>query len=254
MQIANTTVLITGASRGIGRAFVDALLERGAARVYATARDTRGLRGLADDRVTPLTLDITSDRQIRAAVEHVESLDLLINNAGVLLSDSLLSSDLGTINHQLDVNLFGTLAVTRAFLPLLEGSAGAVVNVLSLNALASMPLTPGYSISKAAALSMTQSLRGQLRSRGVAVHAVVPGPVDTDMTRGLEGVPKASAAEAVRAILDAVEAGEEEIFPDPMSREVSDAWRAGPVKTLERRFAAFADRGSNGSTPVEVVP
>jgi NAD(P)-dependent dehydrogenase (short-subunit alcohol dehydrogenase family) len=254
MKITNTTVLVTGANRGIGRALVDALLARGARRVYAGARDTRRLREPADHRVTPLALDVTSGRQIGAAVEQVEQLDLLINNAGILLPDSLLAGDLSAVKLHFEVNLFGTLAVTRAFLPRLEASGGAVVNVLSLNALASMPLTPGYSISKAAAFSMTQSLRWQLRSRGVAVHAVLPGPVDTDMTRGLEGVPKASAADVVRAILDAVEAGEEEIFPDPMSVELSVAWHSSPIKAFERRFAAFAERASAEHTRAEVSP
>jgi NAD(P)-dependent dehydrogenase (short-subunit alcohol dehydrogenase family) len=253
MKIANTTVLVTGANRGIGRAFVDALLERSVARVYATARDTRKLHEISDDRVTPLTLDVTGDRQISAAVERVARLDVLINNAGVLIPDDIVAGDLSTIQHQLDVNYLGPLKVTRAVLPRLEQARGAVVNILSLIALASMPLTPAYSSSKAAAFSMTQALRAQLGGRGVAVYAVFPGPVDTEMTRDVE-IAKSSAADVARAILAAVEAGEEDIFPDPMSRKVSDTWRSSPIKELERQFAAFAEHASQVTTPVEVSP
>jgi NAD(P)-dependent dehydrogenase (short-subunit alcohol dehydrogenase family) len=252
MKIANSTVLVTGANRGIGRAFVDALLERGAARVYATARDTRTPRQIPDDRVMPLALDVTSDEQIGAVATQIPRLDLLINNAGVLIPDDVVSGDLNTIQHQLDVNYLGPLKVTRAFLPLLERSGGAVVNVLSLVALASMSLTPAYSSSKAAAFSMTQALRAQIGRRGVAVHAVFPGPVDTDMLRGVE-IQKAAAADVARAVLGAVEAGEEDVFPDPMSREVSAAWHSGPIKALERRFAAFAEGVSQQNRHAEVA-
>jgi short-subunit dehydrogenase len=129
--------------------------------------------------------------------------------------------------------------VTEAFLPILARSRGAVVNVLSLASLAGVPFTPAYAISKAAAFSLTQSLRTVLATRGVSVHAVFPGPVDTDMTRGLE-VPKASAASVARAIFDGIEKGDEDILPDPLSASVAETWRTGDAKTLERQFAAMA--------------
>jgi NAD(P)-dependent dehydrogenase (short-subunit alcohol dehydrogenase family) len=247
MEITNKTVLVTGANRGIGRAFVTALLERGAAQVYATARDPHRLVELADGRVTPLRLDVTSDQQIRAAVERVERLDILVNNAGVLIPDDLIAGDLdlGVVQRQLDVNYLGPLRLSRAFLPRLEQAGGAVINVLSLLAIASMPLTPAYASSKAAAFSMTQALRAHLAPKGVAVHAVFPGPVDTDMARNIPPeVPKAAPVEVVRAILEAVEAGEEDIFPDPMSRGLYEVWHTSPSKALERQFAAFAGTAS----------
>jgi NAD(P)-dependent dehydrogenase (short-subunit alcohol dehydrogenase family) len=243
MEIANKTVLVTGANRGIGRALVDGLLERGAARVYAAARDVRSLRGLDDSRVTPLTLDITDDRQISAAVERVERLDVLINNAGVLIPDDIASGDLSTVQHQLDVNYLGPLKVTRAFLPRLERSRGALVNVLSMVALAGMPLLGSYSSSKAAAFSSTQGLRALLARKGVAVHAVFPGPVDTDLLRGFE-VPKASAVDVARRVLAALEAGEEDIFPNPMHHRVHEGWSSSSIKQLEREMAAYADLAS----------
>ena len=157
---------------------------------------------------------MTDATQIRAAVERVESLDVLINNAGIGLYADL--SDRAALEQHLAVNLFGSYDVTQAFMPLLTRSRGAIVNVLSLAALASLPLDPTYSISKAAALSLTQSLRALLAGRGVDVFAVLPGPVDTDMAPTFD-IPKASPQSVARAIFDGVENGDEEIFPDPMS-------------------------------------
>jgi NAD(P)-dependent dehydrogenase (short-subunit alcohol dehydrogenase family) len=233
MNIAQKTVLITGANRGIGRALVEEALRRGVKKVYA---GTRGALQHPDKRVMPLTLDVTNAAQIRRAVDEVESLDILINNAGASPFDDL--SDRRVLEQQLAVNLFGPYDVTQAFLPLLTRSRGAIVNVLSLASLAAVPFSPAYSVSKVAAFSLSQSLRVLLAGRGVSVHRVVPGPVDTDMTRDLD-IAKASPESVARAILDGVEKGEEEIFPDPMSESVAEGWRNGAVKALERQFAAF---------------
>jgi NAD(P)-dependent dehydrogenase (short-subunit alcohol dehydrogenase family) len=191
-----------------------------------------------DGRVTPLTLDVTNAEQTQGAVERVESLDILINNAGLALFDDL--SDRAALERHLAVNLFGTYDVTQAFLPLLTRSQGAIVNVLSVAAWAALPIVPAYSISKAAAFSLTQSLRALLAGRGVRVHAVLAGPVDTDMSRGFD-VPKASPESVARAIFDGVEKEEEDIFPDPMSESVAESWRSSAVKGLERQFAALVE-------------
>jgi NAD(P)-dependent dehydrogenase (short-subunit alcohol dehydrogenase family) len=233
MNIENRTVLITGANRGIGRALVSEALRRGAKRVYA---GTRGALEHPDPHVTPLTLDVTNVSQIERAAEEVESLDVLVNNAGVALNDDLSNPEL--VEQQLAVNLFGPLRLTRAFLPLLRRSKGAIVNNLSLAALSPLPMIPGYSISKAAALNMTQSLRALLAGQGVTVHAVVLGPTDTDMSRGFE-VPKASPEAVARGIFDGLENGEEEIFPDPASQSIAEGWRAGVAKAMQRQFAAL---------------
>jgi NAD(P)-dependent dehydrogenase (short-subunit alcohol dehydrogenase family) len=233
MNITNKTVLITGANRGIGRALVDEALRRGAKRVYA---GTRGALPSADERVTPLTLDVTSASQIQRAVDEVGTLDVLINNAGVAIYDDL--SNLEVIEQHLAVNLLGSLKMTQAFLPLLKRSKGAIVNNLSLAALAPLPVVPAYSISKAAAFNMTQSLRALLAGQGVTVHAVVLGPIDTDMNRGFE-IPKASPESAAAGIFDGLEKGEEDIFPDPASHSIAESWRTGAAKALERQFAAF---------------
>jgi NAD(P)-dependent dehydrogenase (short-subunit alcohol dehydrogenase family) len=233
VTVTDSSILVTGANRGIGQALVEEALTRGAKRVYAGARRPFIHR---DRRVTPLILDVTDAAQIQAAVERVESLDILINNAGVALYDDL--TDRGALEQSLAVNLFGPWAVTQAFLPLLTRSRGAIVNNVSLMALAPFPLTPSYAISNAAALNLSQSLRALLAARHVGVHAVLTGPTDTDMSRGIE-VPKASAESVARAIFDGVARGEEEIFPDPMSQTVADGWRTGAGKALERETAAL---------------
>jgi NAD(P)-dependent dehydrogenase (short-subunit alcohol dehydrogenase family) len=234
MKIANKTVLITGANRGVGEALVNEALMRGAKKVFAGTRS--GLKH-PDRRVVPLTLDVTSDSQILRAAQGLEGLDVLVNNAGIALYDDLTTLD--ALQQQLAVNLFGSLKVSRALLPLLRRSGeGAIVNILSLAALAPMPVIPAYSVSKAAAHSMTQSLRLFLSRQGVTVHAVFLGPVDTDMNRGFD-IPKASPQAAAAGILDGVERGEEDIFPDPASRAVAESFRSGVAKALEREMAAL---------------
>jgi len=239
MKIADATVLVTGANRGLGSALVEEALRRGATRVYA---GTRQPWTHTDPRVTPLTLDITDAAQIQAAARQVAALDLLINNAGLALFDDL--SDRAALERHLAVNLYGPHDVTHAFLPVLARSQGAVVNVLSIAALASLPMIPAYSLSKAAAFSMTQSMRALLAAQGVRVHAVLAGPIDTDMAREFD-VPKSAPESVARAILDGVEQGEEDIFPDPMSGSMAESWRGGVAKALERQNAALVTQTTN---------
>jgi NAD(P)-dependent dehydrogenase (short-subunit alcohol dehydrogenase family) len=240
MIIAGKTILVTGANRGIGRALAEEALSRGAERVYA---GTRVPLTHPDGRLTPLALDVTNAAQIQEAAETISSLDILINNAGIALYDDL--SDRAVLEHHLAVNLFGTYGVTQAFLPHLTRSRGAIVNNLSTNSLAPFPLIPAYSISKAAAFSLTQSLRALLAERGVRVHAVLTGFVDTDMTRSVD-MPKASPESVAHAIFDAVESEEEDIFPDPMAQSLAEGWRDSAAKGLERQLAALAQGISNG--------
>ena len=189
-----------------------------------------------DDRVTSVIMDVTDTTQIQQAVETVGTLDILINNAGVSVPDDL--SDRAAFERHLAVNLLGTWGVTEAFLPSLTQTKGRIVNVVSLGALAAVPVLPAYSASKAAALSLTQSLRSLLAHRGVKVQAVLPGPIDTDMVRDLP-IPKAAPESVARGILDGVENGDEDIFPDPMSALMAEGWRTGVAKELERQNAAL---------------
>src|SRR6266403_1174773 len=201
MNISNKSVLITGANRGIGRALLDEALRRGAKKVYA---GTRGALQHPDKRVIPLTLDVTNGSQIQRAVDEVDTLDVLINNAGIAIYDDL--SNLDVLEQTFAVNFLGLLKVTNAFLPLLKRSKGAIVNDLSLAGLAPLPIISSYSASKAAALNLTES--------------------------------------AAVGIFDGLEKGEEEIFPDPTSRSIAEGWRAGVSKALERQFAAFVPQRS----------
>lgn len=231
--LTNSAILVTGANRGIGRALVDEALRRGAARVYAGTRQPLTFH---DDRVTSVPLDVTDRAQIDAACSQLESLDILVNNAGLGLNAPL--ADRAALEQHLAVNLFGVYDTTQAFASLVARSSGAIVNVLSLASLAAVPLDPTYSVSKAAALSLTQSLRLDLAARGVTVHAVLPGPVDTAMGPPID-IPKATPESVAQAIFDGVERGDEEIFPDPMSASISEGWHTGLAKTLERQMAAL---------------
>jgi NAD(P)-dependent dehydrogenase (short-subunit alcohol dehydrogenase family) len=233
ITIEGTSVLVTGANRGLGQALVAQALQRGAAGVWAGTR-----RPLIhpDPRVTPLELDVTDPAQISQALERVGTLDVLINNAGISVPDAL--TDRASVERHLAVNLYGTWDMIDAFLPLLVRAQGAVVNIVSLAAFAAVPVLPAYSISKAAAFSLSQSLRALAANQGVSVHAVMAGPIDTDMVRGLD-VPKASPESVAGAIFDGLERGDEEIFPDPMSQAMTENWRTSSAKALERQNAAL---------------
>ncbi|NUS44366.1 MAG: SDR family NAD(P)-dependent oxidoreductase [Mycobacteriaceae bacterium] len=234
MRIENGTVLITGANRGIGLALVQEALRRGAAQVYA---GVRAPWSHPDPRVVPLILDVTDRQQIGRAAGRVSELDVLVNTAGIAVYDDLTDRDV--IDRHLAVNLYGIHDVTTAFRPHLIRSKGAVVNNLSLNSLAPLPVIPAYGISKAAAFSLTQSLRAQLSAHRVSVHAILTGPTDTDMNRGFD-IPKATTESVARAIFDGAERGDEEIFPDPWSESLAADWLGGAVKTLERQLAEGA--------------
>jgi NAD(P)-dependent dehydrogenase (short-subunit alcohol dehydrogenase family) len=237
MTFADTTVLITGANRGVGKALVAEALERGAKCVYA---GTRGPLTHPDARVTPIRLDVTDTDDIRAAAEAIGALDVLVNNAGIALPDAL--DDQDALERHFAVNCFGPYAVTQAFLPTLRRSRGRIVNILSLSGVAAMPLQPTYSMSKAAAFSMTQSLRALTAVDGISVHAVLLGPTDTDMTRGFD-IPKAAPEAVARQVFDGVEKGEEDLFPDPLSASTTAGWDAGPTKALERHMAGYVAGG-----------
>jgi NAD(P)-dependent dehydrogenase (short-subunit alcohol dehydrogenase family) len=245
MKIAGSTALVTGANRGLGRSLIQASLAAGAARVYAGARDPGQLDAVvraAPDKIVPLAIDITDPRSLEAAAARAGDVTAVFNNAGVLAAYNVLTTGSDDLARDFAVNLFGTLAASRAFLPALEraGQRGgaALVNVLSVASLVSLPALGGYSAAKAASYSVTQALRGELKARHIAVHAVFPGPVDTDMVRGMD-MAKTSPDSVARAIVEGVEQGSEDIFPDPTSREFFAIWKRD-AKELERRFVAMS--------------
>jgi NAD(P)-dependent dehydrogenase (short-subunit alcohol dehydrogenase family) len=238
MKLEGSVALVTGANRGLGQALVAALLEAGAAKVYAAARDATKLSA-ASSRVVPLTLDTTRPEQLAAAVKRAGDVTLLVNNAGALTSYNVLASSQAELDADFRTNVHGTLAVIRAFLPVLERAPGGatVVNVLSLTSLASFPALGGYSASKAAAYSVTQALRPELRARRIELLAVLPGPIDTDMVKALP-MPKTSPADTARGVLAGIARGDEEIFPDPMAQQMGALWNRSH-KEFERAFATF---------------
>jgi NAD(P)-dependent dehydrogenase (short-subunit alcohol dehydrogenase family) len=241
METNQSVALVTGANRGIGRALTEALVRGGAAKVYAAARDPRQLESLVaagGGKVIALALDVTDKAQVKAAAARASDVTVLFNNAGVLSSGSLMDSTDAQLEQELSVNYLGALAMTRAFVPVLERTpASAIVNVLTVLSLAPMQPLGGYAASKAAAWSMTLALRGQLAARGIQVFGVYPGPIDTDMSRGID-MPKTSPEEAAANILAGLQANELDIYPDSMSKQMGELWRNDPEK-MQRQFAAM---------------
>ncbi|MEM8685308.1 MAG: SDR family oxidoreductase [Pseudomonadota bacterium] len=225
MTLENRIVLVTGANRGIGRATVDALLETGVQKIYAGARNTDSLPTFGDDRVVALAIDITDDSSVQSAAAAATDVDLLINNAGTAEFADMLSAPMDTIRADMEVNYYGTLAVTRAFVPSLELKPNAaIINVVTVAAFVAFPSLPGYSASKAALWSQSQGLRMSLASKGIALHTVNPGPIDTDMAKDIE-LEKVTPRHAADEILRGFEAGEADIFPDPTSKELFGLWK-----------------------------
>ena len=237
MDISSSVPVVTGASRGLGRALVDALLDRDVQKVYAFARDTSSVR--ADTRVVPIAFDLLDPVSIAAAARSAGDATLLINNASTAAFAGPLDAEPAAVRNEMAVNYDGTYAAIRAFVPVLEANGGgAIVNVLSLLALASTPPMTGYSASKAAAHSLTQALRPVLAQRAITVHGVYPAGIDTDMLAGIEA-PKTAPAEVAAALLDGLAAGQEDIFPDPNAQAMSHTWWSDP-KSFERAFSGAA--------------
>jgi NAD(P)-dependent dehydrogenase (short-subunit alcohol dehydrogenase family) len=237
MDIAASTPVVTGASRGLGRHLVDVLLDRGVAKVYALARDPNGVR--RGDRIVPVPFDLLDSASIAAAARQARDASLLINNASTAIFAGPLDADSEALEQEMAVNYAGTYAAIRAFVPVLEANGGGqIVNVLSLLSLASTPPMTGYSASKAAAHSLTQALRPVLAARGITVHGVYPGGIDTDMLAGIDAA-KTAPAEVAAGILDALAADLEDIFPDPNARAMAEIWSTDP-KAFERAFAVAA--------------
>jgi NAD(P)-dependent dehydrogenase (short-subunit alcohol dehydrogenase family) len=237
VDLTNAVVLVTGANRGIGAEFVEQLQRRGAAKVYAAARDASTL--LADG-VHPLELDVTDAAQVAAAAAAAGDVQLLVNNAGISTGTSLLTGDEASIRREMETNFFGPLLMTRAFAPVLAANGGgAVLDVVSAMSWFAVPGAGAYSASKAAAWVLAESTRLELAAQGTHVVAVHMGLVDTDMARGLDA-PKITPSALVDAALDAVESGAQEVLADDWARFVKSGLALGPEERYERLFAALA--------------
>jgi short-subunit dehydrogenase len=233
--IKGSGVLITGATGAIAQALISALQARGAAKIYAAARDISGLTASA--RLVPIRMDVTSDDDVVKAAALAADVTLLINNAGVNHNTAfMLAPDLAIAREEIEINYLAPLRLTRAFAPALIQNRGAVLNVLTILARVNLPLMGSYCASKAAGLSLTQGLRGELAPKGVRVVAAMPGAVDTRMTAGLP-IPKMAPAEAAAEILDGFEAGEEDIYVGEMARGLAQGLAHDP-KAVERQLAS----------------
>jgi NAD(P)-dependent dehydrogenase (short-subunit alcohol dehydrogenase family) len=237
MQIEGSVAFLSGANRGLGRVLAGQLLDAEVARLYAAARRPDSLEevvALDPDRVIPVGLDTTDHDAVAAAAALAADTTLLINNAGAAAFAPGLTAPPEDVAREMATNFGGTYAMVRAFAPVIEGNGGgAIVNVLSMAGLAAIPPLTGYSASKAAAHSMTQAVRAELRPRGVSVHGVYPAGIGTEMLAH-PSIPHSSPEEVAAGILAGVEAGDEDIFPCALSRAESEVWWADP-KGLERQ-------------------
>lgn len=241
MTLEGATILITGSNRGLGRTLVGAGLEAGAKKIYAAARCSADVAN-DDPRIAPIELDVCEPASIDRARAICSDVDIVINNAASLANASTYrAKTLAPARTEMETNFWGLVSMCRAFAPVLEGREGsAIVNILSMGALAGIPFCGSYCASKAAAWSFTQALRLELAASGTAVLAVFPGPIATEMARPHEREGRWPAEEVARAIYAGLARGDPHIFPDPVAQSVAASYAANPWD-LPARFAGSID-------------
>ncbi|PIP95161.1 MAG: short-chain dehydrogenase [Bdellovibrio sp. CG12_big_fil_rev_8_21_14_0_65_39_13] len=229
MNIENKVVFVTGSNRGIGRSLVEAVLAKGANKVYASSRNASSRIGFNDERVVYLNLDITELNQIKKASEMAQDTQILINNAGILNQGNILEGDFENIHSNMNVNFFSTINMMREFVPILErNKSSAIINIVSIAAYSNFPFIAGYSASKAALYSATQAARIELKKKGIQVFAVNPGAIDTDMNKGYEG-EMTSSKDVALAILNELALDVPDIIPDKVGKAMFEVWKADPA-------------------------
>lgn len=237
MEIKGATALVTGANRGIGAAFVEELKKRGAAKIYAAARDPALFE--STDGVEVVKLDVTKPDQVAAAAAACADVNLLVNNAGVNFNRPILGTETTDIaREEIETNYLGLVNMVRAFAPVLEANGGgAMVNMLSILSRTAMPAIGSYCASKAAAYSLTQSVRAQLAAQGTLVVGVMPGAVDTRINEGID-VPKEPPSLVAEAGLDAVESGAEDVYVGGMAEGLAQGL-AADATAVEKEMAQY---------------
>ncbi|GGC59185.1 SDR family NAD(P)-dependent oxidoreductase [Undibacterium terreum] len=249
MNIENSIVLVTGANRGIGRAYVSELLARGAAKIYVAARDTASLRELLKEggpRLVPLPLDVTDPYQVAAAAAVASDVNLLISNAGYAAFDGAISApDMDAAHREMEVNYFAPLALARAFAPILAKNGGAIVHMLSMLSLVSLPMAATYSASKAAALSLTRSLRAELAAQGTQLVGVLAVQTETAMGASLPE-PRMTPQELVADALDAIQNGiSDEVAAGAQTKAIYEAFLADPKGLQAKMATRLPQRSAN---------
>ena len=248
MNVEGCTALVTGANRGLGRTLAGMLVQRGARKVYAGARDPTAI---TDSRLTPVQLDVTSKEDISAAAAACSDVNVLINNAGVMLGSPALADDAeAALRVEFAVNVIGLLSVTTAFVPILQSNGGgAIANVLSVVSWYVYPFNATYCASKHAALALTDGLRIQLRDKGTTVTGVYAGFIDTDMAAHVSS-PKASPEEVAARLLDGIQCGADHVCADEYSKSIFRTMFAAP-ESIEREMQAEWRKSltASGSAP-----
>ncbi|MBW4618386.1 MAG: SDR family oxidoreductase [Cyanosarcina radialis HA8281-LM2] len=242
MQLENAVALVTGANGGIGQYYIEGLRSAGVPRIYAGARNPDSLAAIvANDpqRITAISLDIADERSVMAAAAKCQDVTLLINNAGIgLLKGFISAADLSGARSEMEVNYFGTLAMCRAFAPVLQqNGGGAIVNMLSILGKVNLPMNGSYSASKAASIIMTQGIRAELAAQGTLVVGVMPGTVDTQASKNFPP-PKVAPATVAREALQAVIDGIEDVYPGEQAKAMAAQLLEDP-KALEKMMAAM---------------
>jgi NAD(P)-dependent dehydrogenase (short-subunit alcohol dehydrogenase family) len=242
MNIQGSVAFVTGANRGIGQAYVEALVQAGARRVYVAARKIESLDAvvaMAPERITPIALDVTNLEQVQAAAQKAQDVTVLINNAGVMGAGGLFADNsVETAQWEMNTNYFGTISMVRAFAPILkQNGGGTIVNLLSIASVVNVPVFGSYSASKAALHSLTQGIRAELAAQSTQVIGIFPGPVDTAMSEGLP-LDKVAPIEVAKASLQAIEHGVEDVYPDSFSQTVFADLQV-PLKAVEKQFSGM---------------
>jgi NAD(P)-dependent dehydrogenase (short-subunit alcohol dehydrogenase family) len=239
MEIGNCVALVTGANRGLGKSFAEALLAAGAAKVYAGARD---ISAVSDRRLVPVRLDVTAPGDIAAAAQMCADVNILINNAGVLLSSPMLADGSeAAMRREMEVNVYGMLGMSRAFAPVLaRNGGGAIANMLSVASWFVSPLIATYSASKHAALAVSDALRIELKAQGTHVVGIYAGFIDTDMAAHIDQ-PKVTPLQVAERALDGIRTGKDHVLADARSEEIWRTLRADPAQ-LEARMQQLWDR------------